>query len=116
MGKVITLTRRRDFDRLFERGHRYHHKLLTTVVLVREDDVPPRAAFITSRKVGKAVVRNKVRRRLRGVWRQLVDDLTPLADVAFVAQPTAATASYAELSVVMAQHLREAGLTRCSTV
>lgn len=111
MGKVITLRRRKDFERLFKRGRRFDHQLLTTVVLVREDCGPPRAAFIAGHKVGKAVVRNKVRRRLREIWRGLLDHIAQPADVAFVAHPPAASATFAQLAAVVEQRLRQAGLT-----
>ena len=110
MGKVKTVTRRRDFEHLFTRGRRHRHELLTTVVLVRDDHSPPRAAFIAGRKVGKAVVRNKVRRRLRQAWRTFLDDIRLPADVALVAHPGAATATYTQLLAVMARHLRDAQL------
>ena len=110
MGKVITLRRRRDFDRLFTEGRRYYDKLLTTVVLVHAEDRPLRAAWITGRKVGKAVVRNKVRRRLREAGRALFNDIRLPVDVAFVAYPETATATYAQLLAVMGDHLDEAGL------
>ncbi len=110
MGKVITLRRRRDFQRLFRQGRRHNHQLLTTVVLVREDPGPPRAAFITGHKTGKAVVRNKLRRRLREIWRKLLDDIARPTDVAFVVHPAAASATYAQLAAVVEEHLHEAGL------
>lgn len=113
MGKLVSLTRRRDFERLFSQGRRYHHQLLTTVVLAREDSSSLRAAFITGRKVGKAVVRNKTRRRLREAWRRFLDEINQPADVAFVAQPATAAASYAQLTAVMAEHLGQAGLMKC---
>ena len=116
MGKVITLRRRKDFERLFSEGRRFNHKLWTTVVLGREEAQPPRAAFIVGGKIGKAVVRNKLRRRLREAWRRLVDDVDQSADVAFIAHPAAATATYAQLAAVVGNHLRAAGLTNCNLV
>jgi len=110
MGKVITLRRRKDFERLFSQGRRFNHKLLTTVVLVREDALPTRAAFIVGGKIGNAVRRNKLRRRLREVWRRLIDEIDRPADVAFVAHPPAATATYAQLSALIGDQVYEAGL------
>ena len=110
MGKVITLERRRDFQRLFAQGHRFRHRLLTTVVAQRSDSLPTRVAFIVSRKVGKAVVRNKVRRRLREAWRQRLAGIDQAVDIAFLSSPAAAAATYAELAAVMDEHLRLAGL------
>ena len=54
-----------------------------------------RYGFSVSRRVGKAVVRNRVKRLLREILR-----LTPLQpgwDIIFIARPLAASASYANL-------------------
>ncbi len=58
-----------------------------------------RVAIVVSRKVGKAVVRNRVRRRLREALLSLVRDgsTAPSFDVLVVAKPSAAEAGYAEL-------------------
>ncbi len=40
---------------------------------------PTRAGFVVSKAVGGAVVRNKVKRRLRHLMRERVDQLPPVA-------------------------------------
>ena len=56
-----------------------------------------RAGFVVSKAVGNAVVRNKVRRRLRHLVRPLLADLPAGASVVVRALPSAATTSYAAL-------------------
>lgn len=68
-----------------------------------------RFGFVTARAVGKAVVRNRVRRRLREAARSL-----PLKggwDVVVIARRSAAEATYRELRETMASLLTRAGLT-----
>ena len=111
MAKVVTLRRQRDFDRLFDEGKRYRNKLLVTVVRLRPDSEPARAAFIVGRRVDKrAVVRNRVKRRLREAWRRELPVFQVGVDVGFIAQPPAAEASYHELVAAMHRHLVEAGV------
>ena len=111
MAKVTTLRRQRDFERLFDAGKRYHHQLLVTVVCPRPDTAPARAAFIVGRRVDKrAVVRNKLKRRMRETWRRELASIEDAVDVAFVARPPAAGASFHELAAVMHKHLTEAGV------
>ncbi len=60
---------------------------------------PPRVGFIVSRALGPAVVRNKVRRRLRHLVRELWADLPPGTRLVVRATPAAATAEYERLGV-----------------
>jgi ribonuclease P protein component len=56
-----------------------------------------RAGFVVSRAVGPAVVRNKVRRRLRHLVRERIAALPPGADLVVRALPAAAGRAYTEL-------------------
>jgi ribonuclease P protein component len=58
--------------------------------------VPPRAAYAVGRKVGGAVERNRLRRRLRAIVGQLASELRPGAYL-FSAAPEAADLSVGEL-------------------
>ena len=67
-----------------------------------------RYGFIVSRKVGGAVVRNQVKRRMREVAR-----LTPIMagwDLVFIAHSEAANAQYQDLKEAMKALLRRAHL------
>lgn len=57
---------------LHRRGRRGRAGVVT--VLFLEGEPPPRVAFSVSRRVGKAVVRNRGRRRLREMLRELARD------------------------------------------
>ncbi len=111
MAKVVTLRRQRDFGRLFDEGKRYPDRLLVTVVRRGGGDEPARAAFIVGRRVDKrAVVRSRVKRRLREAWRRELPGVEVGVDVGFVTRPPAAEASYHELAAAMHRHLAEAGV------
>ncbi len=111
MAEVNTLRRQRDFDCLFESGQRYYDKLLVTVVRLRPESDQARVAFIVGKKVDKrAVVRNRIKRRLREAWRCEVSQPSVGADIAFIAQSASAQASYWDLAEVMKAHLAQADL------
>jgi len=61
-----------------------------------------------SRRVGKAVVRNKIKRRLREILRQM--DLPPGWDIIIIARNPAANADYAVLGKSVGNLLIRAGL------
>ncbi|MBY8873569.1 ribonuclease P protein component [Micromonospora sp. PLK6-60] len=58
---------------------------------------PTRAGFVVSKAVGPAVVRNKVRRRLRHLVRERLDALPAGSTLVVRALPAAADASYLRL-------------------
>lgn len=62
-----------------------------------EEDRPFQAGFVTSKRIGGAVVRNRVRRRLRDIVRTEQARLQKGFWFVVVARPPAARASYAEL-------------------
>ena len=60
-------------------------------------DSAARVGFVVSKAVGNAVVRNRVKRRLRHLAREQSPSLPGAAVLVVRALPAAATASYAEL-------------------
>lgn len=66
---------------------------------VRRADEPVRFGFIVSKQVGTAVVRNRVRRRLKAVCLGLIDSVAPGAQVVIRALPESADAPFDALLV-----------------
>ncbi|MEV4540137.1 ribonuclease P protein component [Micromonospora echinaurantiaca] len=62
-----------------------------------QTSAPTRAGFVVSKAVGPAVVRNRVRRRLRHLVRERLADLPPGSTLVVRALPAAADASYPRL-------------------
>ena len=58
---------------------------------------PARVGFVVSKAVGGAVVRNRVKRRLRAIMAGRIEAIPPGIDVVVRANPAAATASFDEL-------------------
>lgn len=58
----------------------------------------PRLGLVVSRRVGNAVVRNRVKRRLRTVFRQTAASLDPCGDYVIIARSAAAVTPYTELA------------------
>ncbi|WP_372422161.1 ribonuclease P protein component [Salinarimonas chemoclinalis] len=62
------LTKRREFVAAAS-GRRFHSERMTVQGLLREDDAPLRVGFTVTKKVGNAVERNRIKRRLRHATR-----------------------------------------------
>ena len=63
--------------------------------------VPTRVGFVVSRSVGTAVVRNRVRRRLRHLAVGQIDRLPPGSRVVVRALPATAVATYDQLAAAL---------------
>ncbi|HXI46194.1 MAG TPA: ribonuclease P protein component [Candidatus Acidoferrales bacterium] len=98
-----------DFAALMERGTMRSHPLLATRIL-RTDLGPTRFALATSRTLGSAVVRNRVRRRLREALRSMASQLRPGWDVLVIARPGLVTADHRTLVDTLARLLRRGGV------
>lgn len=72
------------------------------VVHLRRTDartgLPPRVGFVVSRAVGGAVVRNRVKRRLRALSAAALDGVPNGVDLVVRANPAASGASFDDLS------------------
>ena len=68
----------------------------------------PRVGFSVSRRVGKAVIRNSVKRRLKEIVRQR--DIEGSLDIVITARMPAAQASYRDLERAFEQLFKRTGL------
>lgn len=68
-----------------------------TSVLPLPDEESSRFGFIITRKIGNAVVRNRVRRRLKAISRSLLDSGMPSREIVIRALPASVTADWATL-------------------
>ena len=92
------IRRRDDFSAAIRGGSRTGRTLLTGHLLIEPGTAPPRVGFVVSRAVGGAVVRNKVRRRLRELVRSRLNSLPAGSLLVVRANPRAATARQSELA------------------
>ncbi len=92
------MRRREDFSAAVRGGSRAGRPLLTGHLLVRPgSQEPARTGFVVSRAVGGAVVRNKVRRRLRALMGGHMESLQR-SQLVVRANPRAATARQSDLA------------------
>ena len=73
---------------MYRRGRSVSTRWLVLYWFARDDDGEvPRLGLAIPRAVGGAVERNRLKRRLREIWRTLDDRVTPGRDYVLVARP-----------------------------
>jgi ribonuclease P protein component len=108
------MRRRSEFTAAMRGGRRVARPLISGHLLCQPGrDEPARIGFVVSGKVGGAVVRNRVRRRLRHLARGYLGSLPEGSLLVVRANPRAATARQAdlaaELDLVIGALLRRQG-------
>ena len=107
MGKEQYLTRSEQYASVYYNGSSWSNSLLVMKALPNRLTIS-RFGFSVSRRVGGAVTRNRIRRLLREIMRQM-----PLQvgwDIIVIARTAAADADYAELRSAITSLLSRANL------
>ncbi len=106
--KSVRLLKHADFDHVYQNGKR-HFCGHMTVFYLRRDSGPPRVGFTVGRVLGGAVVRNRIKRRLREAARRRLAELAAPVDVVINPKKSALTVDFAELDREVAQAFAKIG-------
>jgi len=98
-----------DFKRVRRKGKSWANHLMVLCALPNDLE-HSRFGFAASKRIGKAVVRNRVRRRLREALRLRRAFIVDGWDVVFIARSGIGRASYAEMAQGVENLLRRAEL------
>jgi ribonuclease P protein component len=110
--KAARLARVAEFARVRTEGKPVHGRMMVIGILKESGAEETRVGIVTSRKVGNAVVRNRVRRKLREIFRATRPRLLPGLWLVIVAKQPAAAASVAALTGEWSQLVRRGGILR----
>ena len=107
-GKRTRLTDSPDFERAYRQGTAYRGKLFSVHAFPNELGTP-RLGLSVSRRVGNAVTRNTIRRRLREVFHAALPEIPGDLDLVVSARPATAEATVRELSEEFLRSVRKLG-------
>jgi ribonuclease P protein component len=104
----MRLTDSPEFERVYRQGTAYRGRLFSVHAFPNEHGAP-RLGLSVSRRVGKAVTRNAVRRKLREVFHSCISEVSENLDLVVSARPAAAEATLEELREEFGRSLGRVG-------
>ncbi|MDF2921096.1 MAG: ribonuclease protein component [Paenibacillaceae bacterium] len=113
MQRENRLTRREDFNKVYRHGKSSANHQLVVYVLNRPQSAEGagfRLGISVSKKVGNAVVRNRMRRMIKEIVRLNADKLLPRKDMILIVRKPAVEMEYAELEKSVLHVLKRADI------
>lgn len=95
--QIGKLTKDKEFDAVFKKGKSFYTKLLGVKAVANNLNESRFGILINNKVSKKAVIRNKIRRRIRETVRSQADQIETGADFVFVCLPEIASKNYQEI-------------------
>lgn len=106
-----SLRRKKEFRYTYRAGKSCGGRLLS-LVYAKNRGGPPKIGFSVSKKIGNAVVRNRVKRRMREAVTPLIPSLKNGVNLIFIARETMLDAPFLSIRDGMRAQLLRAGLIK----
>ena len=105
MDKIYKLRNNMEFKKVYNGGKNYWNRNL--VLYVRKNNMEnSRIGYSITKKIGNSVVRNKVRRRVKEIYRLNVNNIKSGYDIILIPKKNIVDISYKELESAMLHILK----------
>ncbi|EOC99431.1 ribonuclease P protein component [Caldisalinibacter kiritimatiensis] len=111
MNKKYRLRSNKEFKRVYKKGKSLANRYLV-MFYIKNPYNYNRVGFTVTKKLGKAVVRNKVRRRIKEGYRLNADKVKQGYDIIFLSRVNAKNAEYKDLERAILHLIRKSGLLK----
>lgn len=111
MNKVYSLKNNQDFKKIYKTGKNYWNRNLILYVRKNDQEVN-RVGYSITKKVGNSVIRNKIRRRMKEIYRLNLLNLDEGYDLIFIPKKNVTEISYRELESAMLHIIKLTGIKK----
>ncbi len=101
----------REFRRVYAQGRSHVHPLMVLYARTNRG-ADRRIGFSVGKKLGDAVARNRVKRRLREAFRRRFSEVRPGVDIVIVGRKGVLSAAFEDVCAAAAELLTKAGCLR----
>ncbi|UVI30325.1 ribonuclease P protein component [Paenibacillus spongiae] len=112
MQRKLRLRNREDFSRIYRNGKSFANSQFVIYWSRQPDAEPFRLGVSASKKIGNAVVRNRMRRQVKEIARHLVGRITEHIDIIVIVRKPAVGMKLTELERSLLHVLKRAGLLK----
>ncbi|KKB44164.1 ribonuclease P protein component [Bacillus thermotolerans] len=110
MKKTFRIKKDSEFQSVFKGGKSFANRQFVVYVRKNELNVPFRIGLSVSKKIGNAVTRNRVKRRIRQSFTELKENILPGHDLIIIARKPAADMNGNEVKKSLIHVLKRAKL------
>ncbi|MBB5324129.1 ribonuclease P protein component [Anoxybacillus tepidamans] len=110
MKKKYRIKKNEEFQQVFQKGKSMANRQFVVYVLDRPEQSYFRLGLSVSKKIGKAVVRNRVKRYIRQAFLELRENVAIGKDYVVIARMPASAMSYDEVKKSLVHVLKKAGV------
>ncbi|MEC1178482.1 ribonuclease P protein component [Metasolibacillus meyeri] len=96
MNKRQRIKKNEDFQKVFKKGRSFANRQFVVYCLTKEAQEEFRIGLSVSKKIGKAVTRNQIKRYIRQTFLELKDEVRQDMDYVIIARHQAATLDFHE--------------------